>query len=539
MWWSGPAFLRADENAWPNKLMEAPKEMPEQKRVIAAVARVQDKGVVQILLEKISSLNKIVRVIAYCRRILRKQKEKKCVTISPMEFKEALYTIVRNVQREAFAPECEALQANKKINSRSSVFGLTPFIDEDGIIRVGGRLKNAEIPFDARHPMLLPRRHELTTRIVQLEHVNALHAGAQTTLAIVRQRFWPIAARSVVRGVVRRCIKCFRCNPRLSQAIMADLPNKRVNVARPFSHAGIDYAGPILLKDHKRRNAKLTKAYLAIFVCFTVRAVHIELVSDLTSDAFIAALKRFVSRRGKPACLYSDNGTTFVGAEKRLKEFRECVRSEATDLAIREFLSEKGIEWKFIPPYAPHFGGLWEAAVKSAKTHLNRVLGQAHATFEEMYTILCEIEGIMNSRPLAPLSADPTDLDCITPGHFLIGAALCSFSVPGLQHIPEGRLLRWQRVEQMRQHFWQRWKDEYLHTLIQRTKWRASRGTPIAVGQMVVVQQAGLGPLQWLLGRIKEVHPGADGVVRTATIRTKKGEITRPTTRLAVLPLEE
>ncbi|XP_070511538.1 uncharacterized protein [Cardiocondyla obscurior] len=539
LWWNGPSFLRSEETEWPNNLIKIPDELPEQQRAVAAVAAVESRGIIRDLLIRKSSLNRIVRIIAYCRRVKCASYERPTgITISPREFDEALRVVVREVQREAFPHEYKLLQERRELNSRSHLLGLTPFLDESGIIRVGGRLKNATMNVDAKHPMLLPKHSELTTLIVRAEHVNALHAGAQTTLAMVRQRFWPIAARAVVRKIVRNCVTCFKCKPKFSQAKMADLPGKRVNVARPFTHTGVDYAGPILLKEHKRRNAKLTKAYLAIFVCFTVRAVHIEIVSDLTSGAFIAAFKRFISRRGRPECMYSDNGTTFVGAEKQLREMLDCVRSEATSTALREFLSERGISWKFMPPYAPHFGGLWEAAVKSTKTHLNRVVGQAHLTYEEMYTSLCEIEAILNSRPLAPISADPNDLECLTPGHFLIGAALCSLSFPDFTHVPESRLLRWQRVEQMRQHFWKRWSAEYLHTLIQRTKWRTDRGTPIGVGQLVVVQQPGLGPLQWLLGRVETVHPGPDGVVRTATIRTKKGEVTRPSTKLAVLPLD-
>ncbi|XP_070515873.1 uncharacterized protein [Cardiocondyla obscurior] len=493
----------------------------------------------QALLERVSSLSRIMRIVTYCRRVITAKRDRPAtVNITPVELRGALHAIVRCVQRDAFPAEYRKLSEGKELPRRSDIRTLTPFMDEERVIRVGGRLRNATIPFDARHPILLPRKNELTTRIIRAEHVNALHAGAETTLAMVRQRFWPIAARSAVRNVIKKCMICFKCAPTLSQTILGDLPARRVNVSRPFTYTGIDYAGPILVKEHKRRNAKLTKAYIAVFVCFTVRAVHLELVSDLTAEAFLATFKRFMSRRGRPECVYSDNGRTFVGADKQIKEMAEFVRSETTEPIIREFLSERGINWKFIPPYAPHFGGLWEAAVKSAKTHLNRVVGQAHLTFEECTTVLCKIESILNSRPLAPLSADANDLSCITPGHFLVGAALCSFPVPDITHLPEGRLVRWQRVEQLRQHFWKRWSEEYLHTLIQRTKWTASRGVPIAAGQLVLVQQPGLGPLQWILARVKETHPGADGVVRAATLTTGKGEIKRATARLAVLPLE-
>ncbi|XP_029157318.1 uncharacterized protein LOC114929805 [Nylanderia fulva] len=320
---------------------------------------------------------------------------------------------------------------------------------------------------------------------------------------------------------------------------MADLPAQRVTASKPFTHSGVDYAGPILLKEGKRRNAKLHKAYMSVFVCFSTRAVHLEIVTNLTSEAFLGSFKRFISRRGKPACVYSDNGTTFVGARKQIKELYDLINDDDTQFAIRRFMRDNEINWHFIPPHAPHVGGLWEAAVKSAKFHINRIVGNANLTYEEMQTVLCKIAAVLNSRPLTPLSEDPNDLHCITPGHFLVGAALNSFPVADFTKENPGRLLRWQRVEQLRQHFWKRWSAEYLHTLIERQKWRTSRGQQLKIGQLAMVQQPGLGPLQWLIGRVQQLHPGPDGIARTATLRTAKGQLTRPLTKLAILPIDE
>lgn len=212
-----------------------------------------------------------------------------------------------------------------------------------------------------------------------------------------------------------------------------------------------------MLRECKRRNAHLHKAYSSIFVCFATKAIHIELVSDLTSEAFIGALKRFISRRGKPVCMYSDNGTTFVGACRQIKELYDMLCKEQTQRDIQYFLRGQEVSWTFIPPNAPHFGGLWEAAVKSTKHHLSRIVGRTHLTFEEMQTVLCEIEAILNSRPLTPLSEDPNDLTYLTPGHFLVGTTMNSFPCSDLHSMNENRLVRWQRVEQLRQHFWRRW----------------------------------------------------------------------------------
>ncbi|XP_018375478.1 PREDICTED: uncharacterized protein LOC108769147 [Trachymyrmex cornetzi] len=260
-------------------------------------------------------------------------------------------------------------------------------------------------------------------------------------MAAVRQMFWPLSLRSNTRKIIQNCIICFKANPRHSQAIMASLPASRTTVSRPFSRCGVDYAGPIVIREGKRRNAKNHKAYIAIFVCFVTKAVHIEVVSDLTTDAFLGAFRRFISRRGKPVHMFSDNGTNFVGTNKQLQELHKFYVQAQTQGQINQFLHEQQISWNFIPPNAPHFGGLWEATVKSAKLHMTRVIGGAHLTFEELQTLLCEIEAILNSRFITALSSDPNDMSHLTPGHFLIGTALNSFSSRDLDGVPENRLL--------------------------------------------------------------------------------------------------
>ncbi|XP_018373148.1 PREDICTED: uncharacterized protein LOC108767669 [Trachymyrmex cornetzi] len=168
--------------------------------------------------------------------------------------------------------------------------------------------------------------------------------------------------------------------------------------------------------------------------------------------------------------MFSDNGTTFVGAHRQFKELYEFYNQSQTQDRIAQFLSNQEISWNFIPPNAPHFGELWEAAVKSAKLHMTRIVGKAHLTFKELQTVLCEIEAIFNSRPITALSSDPNDMSHLTPGHFLVGTALNSFPSRDLSDVPENRLLRWQRLEQIRQHFWRRWSTEYLQSLQERNK---------------------------------------------------------------------
>nr|XP_012234877.1 PREDICTED: uncharacterized protein LOC105679424 [Linepithema humile] len=253
---------------------------------------------------------------------------------------------------------------------------------------------------------------------------------------------------------------------------MGDLPESRVSVfKRPFEKCGVDYAGPMYYKEGQRKNSRLVKCFISIFVCFAAKAVHIELVGDLTTETFLNALKRFISRRGRPSDIYSDNGLNFVGAEHQLSELYDILNDDKSRRKIIENTSGERINWHFIPPRAPHMGGLWEAAVKAAKFHIKRIIGEASLRYDEFLTLLVQIEAILNSRPLTPLSADPNDLSVLTAAHFLIGCPITSYPEASLEGLNENRLTRWQRVEQLRQHFWRRWTKEYLHNCQQRSKW--------------------------------------------------------------------
>ncbi|XP_036148006.1 uncharacterized protein LOC118647346 [Monomorium pharaonis] len=539
LWWHGPTFLQFNEDYWPSgEFTRLGAEAPNRQETAAVV--IVSPSIVNNLLKRYSNINKICRILAYCLRLSKRHRPTPLTEFIPhTETSYALEVACRAVQRDAFPNEYSQLSKNKPLSTSSKLLSLSPFMDENRLLRVGGRLKNSDLLFETRHPILLPRDHELTKRIIKQEHERNLHAGTHATMAAVRQQFWPLSLRSTTRKIIQNCIACFRAKPSMSEAVMASLPNSRVAISRPFSHCGVDYAGPIILREGKRRNARNHKAYIAIFVCFATKGVHIELVSDLTSESFIAALRRFISRRGRPSCIYSDNGTVFVGANKQIKELYEFVNDPRTLSDVQHFLGERQTTWAFIPPNAPHFGGLWEAAVKSAKHHMHRIIGAAHLTFEEMATVLCEIEGILNSRPLTQLSSDPNDPAYLSPGHFLIGAPINSLPAHDLKDINENRLTRWQRVEQIRQHFWQRWSTEYLHSLQERTKWKVNKGTQLKPDQLVLIKQQGLAPLQWLRGRVQELHVGSDGVTRAATVRTAKGTLTRPLSKLAILPLDD
>lgn len=257
-------------------------------------------------------------------------------------------------------------------------------------------------------------------------------------------------------------------------------------------------------------------------------------MSDLSSEAFLAALRRFISRRGLPTCMYSDCGTNFVGASRMLKENHSEFSSIIDETTITT-LANDGIEWRFNPPASPHFGGLFEAGVKSTKFHLKRVLGNVSLTFEEFYT--AQVEAVLNSRPLVPQSDDPNDFTVITPGHFLTGDSLLAIpeSSIGGESVAIGK--RYRLLRKLRDDFWTQWSSEYLSRLQNRPKWRKITDN-MKINDMVLLRDERLPASQWALARVISTHPGDDGLVRVVTIRTSTGEFKRPVAKLCLLPIE-
>ena len=440
------------------------------------------------------------------------------------------------MQSQNFSKQISELK-NKNITSDKQLNSLNPFLDAEQILRVGGRLKNADVPFEQKHPILLPSHNYVVSLMLKNEHVRLGHAGAQTVLSNFRLKFWPLNGLRETKTIIRKCINCFRFRALPAQQIMANLPKDRVQISRPFQKVGIDFGGPFLLKSSRLRKAPVIKAYIAVFVCMVTKAVHIELVTSLSTEAFIMTLKRFISRRGNPAVIYSDNATNFQGSKNQLKAIYDFFKKSETNNLIKDYLSKNETEWKFIQPRSPHWGGIWEAAIKSAKYHIVRLVGNSQLTFEDFYTILSQIEAILNSRPLCPLTSDPSDLDCLTPGHFLINTSLSAYPDKQLTHIPENRLKFWQKCTQIQQNFWKKWSVDYLNRLQNRPKWLKSNEN-LKVNDIVLLREDNVPPLYWPRARILEIHPGQDGKVRVVTLKTAVGTFTRSIAKISPLPYD-
>lgn len=534
LWWYGPSWLAEDPSSWPPNCAEV--DLPELKREKSTFI---SQGRESFPFHKYSNFTRMQRVISYCLRFKQNTStpEMKCSgPLSPVELQNSLDCLVKLVQQECFYRELQQLKQGKPLDSNSKIVCLNPFVDEKGLIRVGGRLHNSQLKYVTKHPILLPHKHVFSQLLFETEHIRLLHAGPQLLLSSIREKFWPLAGRSLAKQVVHKCLKCFRVSPKFHTPMMGNLPSTRVVASLPFHVVGVDYAGPVMIKDRKGRGAKYLKAYICLFVCFASKAIHLELVNDLTTQSFILCLRRFIARRGKPLHMYSDNGRNFVGANTELQELAKFLM--ANESKISETIANDGINWHFIPPHSPHFGGLWEAGIKSSKLLLKRTIGNTSLTFEEMYSLLVQIESILNSRPLTPLSSNPQDLLPLCPAHFLIGKPLVAAPDPSVIHIDEPRLSKFQKIQQLQQQFWRRWQKEYLFELQRRAKWHRPCKN-LRPGTMVLIRDNNLPPLKWKLGRIEEAIPAGDGIIRVASIRTTDGVIRRVTANLCPLPVED
>lgn len=411
---------------------------------------------------------------------------------------------------------------------------MRPIKDDNGILRVGGRLKNATCPYEMKVPIILPRKCRLTELLMLETHETTKHGHVQVMMQYLRQRYWIPRLRYELRRFVSRCVTCKRYDHPMGTQLMGDLPFDRVNLCKPFLHTGIDYAGPIEIKDSLHPRASKRKVWIAVFVCLMSRAIHLDIVLDLTSAEFLNCFKRFVGRRGRCETMYSDNATTFVGASKELKAALKIWYTEETLKKISSF----GTEWRFMTAGAPHQGGIYEASVKVTKHHLRRVIGGQCWTYAQYNTLLIEIEAVLNSRPLYELTDDPNDTQALTPGHFLFGEAV---KVPARMDPPPKTKYSikriWNEAQNMRDNFWKRYLVEYLPTLQTRKKW-VTENRDYKIGQLAVIKDENLSPAHWLMGRIVELIPSKDGLVRSVKLKTVSGHLSRPVQKICILPVD-
>ncbi|XP_059226223.1 uncharacterized protein LOC131998099 isoform X3 [Stomoxys calcitrans] len=549
IWWHGPHWLHEDSTAWPVCKLRNTVHPAASKPIIysftTSTATKLKTSDYPDYFSKYSSFNRLQRVTAYILRFYNNlkasiskdsiQKHHKLIgCLQTTELKSSRLRLVKICQRISFKDDITCLQNKLPLACNSRVLKLQPFLDDEGVLRVGGRIKHADLSFGKKHPILLTKTDPISYLIFAEAHSKTLHGGVQLMQSYVMTHYWILSARNLAKSVKRNCVTCFKYSAKAATQIMGNLPQVRLNPARPFKHSGLDYAGPINMKQNTLRRSTTTKGYICLFVCMCTKAVHLEVVSSLTTDDFLAAFKRFTSRRGPCTDLYSDCGTTFIGASKELQILYHRSKASLPEHLV-EGLNNSGTQWHFIPPASPHFGGLWEAGVKSTKHHLRRIMKDRTLTYEELSTLLCQVESCLNSRPLCPLSTDPSDFSVLTPAHFLVGEPTTCIPEDDLLDSNINRLTHWKQIEKLKQHFWQRWSQEYLCRLQSRPKWNCLK-REAQIGDIVLLLHERSTPGHWPLARVEEIHPGSDGHCRVVTLYCNGKFIKRPIAKICFLP---
>ena len=520
VWLHGPLFLETmlpDDSTVESSLESlASPEVHLEVKIEAKTLLSSSAAPVKVLdVERWSSFSRALRVVAWVLRFHSNLKEvivnRLSGDLSFAELSKAKVVLLRSVQEQEYFAERQSLRESSSVSRHSTIFKLSPFVDQDGLLRVQGRLQLAGLSEAEKHPIIVPKGH-ISLLLARHVHVSQKHGGVNQMLVALRSQFWVVGARNTCKKVKRQCMSCQRQDAGPGGQCQAPLPVLRVTPAPAFSVTGVDHCGPLYCCDFPGR-----KFYVLLFTCAVVRAVHLELVEALSCEHTLYAVRRFIARRGMPSVIMSDNAKGFQAAGRQM---------------VRSFGPE-GPDWKFIVPRAPWWGGFWERMVKSVKSALRKSLGRKSLTRVELETSLHEVEACINSRPLTYPDAEADSSGPLTPSHFLLGrpSVLAPASSPGESELSQPDLrvrleVRLQHIE----HFWSIWKDQYIKNLPPCTGAPVTSG--LSVGSLVLIHDENSYRLQWPLGVVLKLFPGRDGLVRSAEVKTAKNVLIRPIQRL-------
>ena len=527
LWWKGPSWLTQEESRWPTSqvITSTPESQEEMKKTSTVmIVDVQDSASVAKVVdnERHGSLRKLRRVTAWVLRFVQNSKPR-CAKRKGRLTREELI----NAENEWVKAAQQDLKRQKNFPNLESVLGLET---DGGVLRCFGRLEHSDLAVEAQKPIILPKDHAYTTKTIEDCHERVLHGGVRETLAELRSKFWVPKGRQHVKKVISKCVVCRKLEGKAySTPRSAALPEFRVTETPAFSKVGVDFAGPLYVKE---RTTTMKKVYIALFSCCVTRAIHLELVEDLSTGAFIRALRRFAGRRGTPVLIISDNAKTFKAADKALKKLFNHPE-------VANELSGKMIEWKFNLERAPWWGGFFERMVGCVKRCLRKVLGNARLTFDELFTVLIEVEGTLNSRPLT-YEYDEAGEEVLTPSHLIFGRRIKTVPDEIVEDEEEGesRYTRRFRYLSVRlAHFWNRWRREYLTDLREFHRTKVSTDPrSVQIGDVVTVYDESKRRGEWRLAVIESLIKGNDNVVRGANIRViakgKPSRMSRPVQKL-------
>ena len=546
-WFNGPQFLwkqRIESNSDKTEEFSLPQNDPEVKEAhVYAVSGSSVKSSSFIPFERFSNWLKLKKTIALCIKFVDKLKylTKKSDTrsstcfdkINVQDLANAELIILKSAQDQSFKAEIESLKGkNGKVLPRSSsIYSLDPFLDTNGILRVGGRLRNADFGDSLKHPVIISKSHKVSDIIIRYIHSMEQHQGRGITANAVRSNgYWVLGLNSKVSSLIYKCVTCRKLRSRAQSQKMADLPKERTNPSPPFTYCGVDYFGPFVIKEGR----KSIKRWGVVFTCLASRAVHFEVASDLTSDAFINVLRRFLSIRGPIRQLITDSGTNFIGANNEFSFLK--------DKTVDNYLLSQScdcISFTRNSPGASHCGGVWERQIRSARNVLRNMLSNHgdQLSDDSLRTLMYEVMSIINNRPLSCDNiTDPLFQEPLTPNHLLTMKSKVLLPPPG-EFVRNDIYLkkRWKRVQFLVNEFWLRWRKEYLNNLQSRQLWQ-KKSRNIEIGDIVLIKDVDTARNKWPLGIVKDVHTSDDGLVRRVSVKTSSGScLDRPIQKLVLI----
>ena len=543
-WISGPAFSWENRESWSstNEHYEPFELSPDDKEVkkVSTFTTGAKEPPASLLkrLEYFSEWFRAKRAVAACQRYLhvlqdkvRAKKEQtsnmkapaaqKYQPVETEEMKCAEREIIRKLQNEAFNKEIKALaslglrdevqtrQRNQAVKQASALYRLDPFLDKHGVLRVGGRIKQASLADDIKHPAILPRGGRVTELIIRDFHEKTQHQGRGFTLNEIRSSgYWIIGCSGAVSNLIKNCVTCQRLRAKVQEQKMADLPEDRLEPSPPFSYCGVDFFGPWYVKEGRQE----LKRYGVLSTCVASRAVLLEVCHTMETDSFLNALRRFVCRRGPIRQLRADQGSNFIGVRRELRE----ALAEMDQNKVKTELLKMNCDWiefNFNAPAASHMGGVWERQIKTVRSVLSALLKKngTQLNDEALRTFMCEAEAVINSRPLTTDTiTSPVSPEALTPNHLLTMKTKVILPPPGtFQAADQYSRKQWRRVQHLTNEFWTRWRKEFLHSLQERQKWVRPRRN-LEVGDVVIIKDNDAPRNQWQLARVTEARRKMD-----------------------------
>ena len=541
-WIVGPEFIVTDSTKWPVDLSLVERAEKKEEDVVSVNCAFEPSTLVVCLhvtdtiserkvqkvkvhkrrmqldsvisIERFGYLQKLLRVTALVLRFIgnkrRGLRNEALLTgyLKPDELAYAEYAWIKTVQRHL---EADSKQLNNTL-------GL--ILNEDGVLLCKGRLQKAELTPSQINPILIPGDSYFARLLVQDAHLRTGHGTKKETLVELRSRFWVTKGRNLVHHVLLKCARpCRRLESKAFNSVETPpLPGFRVRQSFPFSTTGVDYLGPLLVRQvFDEHDVNMYKVWIVLYTCAVTRAVHLDVVPNLSASAFLRSLKRFIGRRGVPSLMISDNATCFKNEEVKLN-------AELIQLRVK---------WKFIVEAAPWWGGFWERLVQTVKRSLRKILFRSSVTYEELETVVANVEGIVNSRPLTYIYDDDVE-EVLTPSHLLLGRRLLStfdHSFEDGAEVDNAVLTkRMKYLKSLSDHYWKRFKEEYLLELRSQHAQGSDPSRSPVVGEVVVLE--GLAKRNsWRLGKIVSLIHGSDNRCRAAVVKTFDGTSSHLTRR--------